>query len=98
MNNEEMRGVNTILGITNLVKDFPQGRKIGALRAYLKLAMEAGLTAAIVDVRQGFGFRGPEDEEIVDIVRAFVDQDGSAGAYDRMNEAYFRYRSYRGKG
>jgi 5-methyltetrahydrofolate corrinoid/iron sulfur protein methyltransferase len=97
MSNVEMRGVNSILGITNLVKDFPQGRKIGLLRAYLKLAMEAGLTAAIVDVRQGFGVRGPEDEEIVDIVRAFVDQDGSAGAYDRMNQAYVRYRAYGGR-
>jgi 5,10-methylenetetrahydrofolate reductase len=97
MSNDEMRGVNSILGITNLVKDFPQGRKIGLLRAYLQLAMEAGLTAAIVDVRQGFGARGPEDEAIVDIVRAFVDQDGAPGAYERMNEAYVRYRGYGGR-
>jgi len=94
MANEEMRGVNSILGVTNLVRDFPGGRKIGLLRAYLKIAMEAGLTAAIVDVRREFGIKEPEDEEIVEIVRAFTEQDGSPGAYERMNRAYEAYKSF----
>jgi cobalamin-dependent methionine synthase I len=94
MQNKEMKGVNSILGITNVIRDFPQGRKIGVVRAYLHLAMEAGLTAAIVDVRREFGTRGPDDQEIVEIVRAFTSQDGSPGAYERMNEAYDRYRSF----
>jgi methylenetetrahydrofolate reductase (NADPH) len=94
MQNEEMKGVNSILGITNVIRDFPQGRKIGVVRAYLQLAMEAGLTAAIVDVRREFGTRGPDDEEIVDIVRAFTGQDGSPGAYDRMNKAYELYKGF----
>lgn len=94
MSNREMSGVNSILGITNLVRDFPQGRKVGLLRAYLQIAMDAGLTAAIVDVRQEFGIRPPEDQEILDIVRTFTGQDGTPGAYERMNEAYTKYRSY----
>lgn len=94
MNNPEMQGVNTILGITNLTRDFPPGRKIGLLRAFLQIAMEAGLNAAIVDVRLGFGIKPVGDEEILDIVRAFTDQDGSPEAYERMQQAYRKYKSY----
>lgn len=94
MHNDEMKGVNSILGITNLTRDFPAGRKIGLLRAYVQIAMEAGLTAAIVDVRREFGIRPPDDQEILDIVRAFVEQDGSSEAYDRMMAAYETYKSY----
>ena len=94
MNNPEMQGVNTILGITNLTRDFPPGRKIGLLRAFLQIAMEAGLNAAIVDARQGFGIKPVGDEEILDIVRAFTDLDGSPEAYERMQQAYRKYKSY----
>jgi methylenetetrahydrofolate reductase (NADPH) len=96
MANEEMRGVGTILGISNLTRDFPSGRKIGVLRAYVHLAMQRGLTAAIVDVEKDFGLKPPEDEEIVDIVNAFITHDGSSEAYQRMQEAYGRYRSFAG--
>lgn len=94
MSNAEMKGVHTILGITNLIRDFPPGRKTGLLRGYLQIAIEAGLSAAIVNVARKFGIRKPADREIVDIARAFVDQDGSPEAYDRMQEAYTRYKSY----
>jgi methylenetetrahydrofolate reductase (NADPH) len=96
MKNEEMKGVGTILGISNLTRDFPSGRKIGVLRAYVHLAMQYGLTAAIVDVEKDFGLKPPEDDEIVDIVKAFIEHDGSAEAYQRMQDAYGRYRSYAG--
>jgi len=92
--NPEMKGVQAVLGITNLVRDFPPGRKIGLLRAYLKLAMDAGLSAAIVDPRQEFGIKPPEDQEILDIVGAFLKQDGSPEAYDRMQEAYQKYKVF----
>ena len=94
MQNEEMKGVGTILGISNLTRDFPSGRKIGVLRAYVHLAMERGLTAAIVDVEKDFGLKPPEDDEIVEIVRAFVEYDGSPEAYQRMQDAYGRYRAF----
>jgi methylenetetrahydrofolate reductase (NADPH) len=96
MQNEEMKGVGTILGISNLTRDFPSGRKIGVLRAYVHLAMQYGLTAAIVDVEKDFGLKPPEDDEIVEIVRAFVEHDGSPDAYQRMQEAYGRYRTFTG--
>ena len=48
MNNPILTGVQCILGVTNLTRDFPPGRKVGLLRAYVKIAMDAGLTAAIV--------------------------------------------------
>jgi len=94
MHNREMKGVGAILGITNLTRDFPPGRKIGLLRAFLQIAMEAGLNAAIVDVRQGFGLKPVGDQEILDIVRAFTGMDGSPEAYDRMQQAYMKYKSY----
>ncbi len=94
MQNPEMKGVHTILGITNLTRDFPPGRKIGLLRAFLQIAMEAGLTAAIVDARQQFGLKPVGDQDILDIVRAFTDMDGSPEAYDRMQQAYQQYKSY----
>ncbi len=94
MRHREMKGVNSILGISNLTRDFPTGRKIGLLRAYVQIAMKAGLTAAIIDVRHEFGSRPPDDQEIVDIVKAFVEQDGSPEAYDRMTKAYETYKSY----
>ena len=89
-----MKGVQSILGVTNLTRDFPAGRKIGLLRAYVQIAMEAGLTAAIVDVSRGFGSKPPDDQGIVDIVSAFVEQDGSPEAYDRMMAAYETYKSF----
>jgi len=94
MNEKEMKGVGTILGISNLTRDFPSGRKIGILRAYVHLAMQRGLTAAIVDVEKDFGLKPPEDDEIVEIVRAFVEHDGSPEAYQRMQDAYGRYRAF----
>jgi len=94
MSNHEMKGVNTILGITNVIRDFPPGRKTGLLRGYLQIAMEAGLSAAIVNVARKFGVKKPADGEIVDIARAFVGQDGSDEAFDRMQEAYARYKSF----
>ncbi len=94
MQDPQMKGVGTILGISNLTRDFPAGRKIGVLRAYVHLAMQYGLTAAIVDVEKDFGLKPPEDEDIVDIVRAFVEYDGTPEAYTRMQEAYGRYRGY----
>jgi len=94
MNNPEMKGVNTILGVTNLTRDFPPGRKIGILRAYIQIAMEAGLSAAIVDVSREFGSKPPNDSEIVEIVRAFTGQDGSTEAFDRMQSAYMKYKSF----
>ena len=97
MSNHEMKGVNTILGITNVIRDFPPGRKTGLLRGYLQIAMEAGLSAAIVNVARKFGVKKPADQEIVAIARAFVDQDGSAEAFDRMQEAYAQYKSYGAK-
>jgi len=96
MRNEEMRGVGTILGISNLTRDFPSGRKIGVLRAYVHLAMQYGLTAAILDVEKDFGLKPPEDDEIVEIVRSFVEYDGTPEAYQRMQDAYGRYRAFAG--
>jgi len=97
MQNEEMKGVGTILGISNLVRDFPHGRKIGIQRAYVHLAMDRGLTAAIVDVEKDYGIKPPEDDEVLNIVRAFVEHDGSPEAFQRMQEAYAQYRTYGAK-
>ena len=90
----QLQQCGAVLGISNLTRDFPSGRKIGILRAYVHLAMQRGLTAAIVDVEKDFGLKPPEDDEIVEIVRAFVEHDGTPESYQRMQEAYGRYRSF----
>lgn len=63
------------LGITNSVRDLP-GRKIGVTRAYVEVAMKYGLDAGIVNVAHKYGTQ-PADPELVKLVQAYVDMDGS---------------------
>jgi len=81
-----MKGVHISLGITNAVRDLP-GRRTGVCRAYLAVAREYGLDAGIVNVLHDYDGR-PAAPDLVEFVRAFVRQDGSAaagqGAIDAM--------------
>ncbi|MCD4830419.1 MAG: methylenetetrahydrofolate reductase C-terminal domain-containing protein [Anaerohalosphaeraceae bacterium] len=70
------------LGVTNSVRDLP-GRKIGVARAYVEVAMRYGLDAGIVNVSHQFGVK-PAAPELVKLVEAFADMDGSD---EKMNEA-----------
>jgi cobalamin-dependent methionine synthase I len=76
MNDPKMKGVHTSLGISNSVKDLP-GRKIGVCRAYVAKAREYGLDAGIVNVMHEYGLK-PVDAELLELVDAFAEQDGSA--------------------
>jgi len=75
MNDPQMKGVNTSLGISNCARDLP-GRKVGLCRAYLAVAQNYGLNAAIVNVMHAYGQKPPAPE-LVQLVQAFADQDGS---------------------
>lgn len=77
-NDPEMQGVHCSLGVSNCVKDLP-ARKIGVCRAYVQRARECGLDAGIVNVKHGYGTK-PADPELLALVDAFAQQDGSAEA------------------
>ena len=70
----QMKGVHCSLGVSNSVRDLP-GRKIGVCRAYVEVAMEAGLDAAILNPAHHYG-ESAADAEIVKMVRAFAALDG----------------------
>ena len=84
MEDPEMKGVHTSLGISNCVKDLP-GRKIGVCRAYLAKAQEYGLDGAIVNVMHDYGLK-PAPPELMTLVEAFARQDGSAETTQRAME------------
>ena len=74
----ELGGCHCSLGISNSVKDLP-ARKIGICRAYVERAKSYGLDAGIVNVMHGYG-QTPADAELLALVDAFAEQDGSAEA------------------
>jgi 5,10-methylenetetrahydrofolate reductase len=88
-NDPALKGVHLSLGITNAVRDLP-GRKTGVCRAYLAKAQEYGLDAAIVNVMHDYGKRPPAPE-LMEFVKVFAKQDGSAEAGERAIEAMVRF-------
>lgn len=74
----DMANCHCSLGISNCVKDLP-ARKIGICRAYVERAREYGLDGGIVNVMHGYGQK-PSDPELLALVDAFANQDGSADA------------------
>ncbi len=70
----EMKDVHCSLGVSNSVRDLP-GRKIGVCRAYVDVAMKAGLDAAIVNPSHHYGEK-PADPDLVKMVEAFAALDG----------------------
>lgn len=84
MDDPEMKGAHTILGVSN----WPHGvkkRRIGHIRAFLAAAMQFGLDAAIVDVTHLYGIK-PADEELVDLVMMFASLAGDEDAYMTYQE------------
>ncbi len=78
----KMNGVHCSLGVSNSVRDLP-GRRIGICRAYVAKAMEYGLDAGIINVAHHYGTVEP-DPELMKMVNAFAQMDGSA---EKMNRA-----------
>lgn len=79
---QQMQGVHFSLGLSNCARNLP-ARKVGICRAYLQVAMQAGLDAAIVNTKHNFGQR-PADEELVKLVEAFAAIDGNP---DKLKKA-----------
>ncbi|MFA6187018.1 MAG: methylenetetrahydrofolate reductase C-terminal domain-containing protein [Phycisphaerae bacterium] len=77
-----LKGCHFSLGVTNSVRDLP-ARKIGVARAYVEVAMRYGLDAGIINVSHQFGVK-PADEDLVKMVEAFANMDGSS---EKQNEA-----------
>ena len=84
MNDPDMKGVHTSLGVSNCVKDLP-GRKIGVCRAYLAKAVEYGLDTAIVNVMHDYGLK-PTASDLMELVEAFARQDGSSETSQKAME------------
>ncbi|MBN1844122.1 MAG: methylenetetrahydrofolate reductase C-terminal domain-containing protein [Sedimentisphaerales bacterium] len=85
MQDPEMAGVHTSLGISNCVRDLP-ARSIGVCRAYLAKAMEYGLDAAIVNVTHDYGLK-PVAPDLLELVDAFARQDGAPPRTQKAMEA-----------
>ncbi len=78
----KMKGVHCSLGVSNCARDLP-GRRIGICRAYVAVAIEYGLDAAIVNVAHHYGQVEPAPE-LMELVDAYAKMDGSA---ERTNKA-----------
>jgi len=78
----QMQGVHFTGGISNIARDLPS-RKIGLMRAFVHKAMEYGLDSGIVNVKHHLN-EGQPDAELLEMVQAFADMDGSA---DKTNRA-----------
>lgn len=84
MNDPGMKGVHTILGVSN----WPHGvkkRRIGHIRAFVHVAMAHGLDAAIVDVKHLFGVK-PADPDLIGLVEMFASLDGSEDTFMTYQE------------
>ncbi|MCX7767043.1 MAG: hypothetical protein N2246_10110, partial [Candidatus Sumerlaeia bacterium] len=75
MTDPEMKGVNTILGVSNWTHDVKR-RRIGHNRAFIEVARSYGLNSIIIDVTQDYGIK-PAPKELVEIVKMFASLDGS---------------------
>ncbi len=75
MTDPEMKGVNTILGVSNWTHDVKR-RRIGHNRAFIEEARSYGLNSIIIDVTQDYGIK-PAPKELVEIVKMFASLDGS---------------------
>lgn len=70
----ELRGSHTIIGLTNCSHMMPN--RLAINRAYLHVAMEHGLNAAVLDPRVDYGAKEP-GRQILSIVRDLAANDGS---------------------
>ena len=74
-NDAALGGAHTIQGVSNWAYG-ARKRRIGHIRAYVSVAMEYGLDAAIVDVSKDFAIK-EADPELVGFVKGFASLDGS---------------------
>ena len=90
-NDEEMKGVHAVLGVSNWVYG-ARKRRIGHLRAFIEVAMEYGLDAVISNTAKQFG-KQPAPVELADFVRMFVALDGSDESMDLYTEGMAQARA-----
>lgn len=74
MTDPEMKGVNTVLGVSNWSHDVRR-RRIGHNRAFIEVARRYGLNSVIIDVTQEYGIK-PAPKELVQLVEMFASLDG----------------------
>jgi len=74
MTDPEMKGVNTVLGVSNWSHDVKR-RRIGHNRAFIEVARRYGLNSVIIDVMQDYGIK-PAPKELVQLVEMFASLDG----------------------
>jgi len=81
-NDPAMAGVHFTGGISNCARDLP-ARKVGIMRAFVHKAMEYGLDAGIVNVKNHLA-EGEPDPQLLELVDAYAQMDGSP---EKMSEA-----------
>ncbi|MFP4379520.1 MAG: methylenetetrahydrofolate reductase C-terminal domain-containing protein [Candidatus Sumerlaeia bacterium] len=88
---ESMRGVHAVLGVSNWVYGATK-RRIGHIRAFISVAQKFGLDAVIVDVAKEFGIK-PVAPELEEFVQMYVDLDGSEDSMMAYSAMMQRARS-----
>jgi 5-methyltetrahydrofolate--homocysteine methyltransferase len=100
MSDPQMSGVHTVIGLTNASHMMPN--RLSLNRSYLRVAMEYGLTAAVLDPRVNYGERDPGRQSL-DIIQRLAENDGSDLAasmeiFEAIAEYSRRYGSRRRRG
>jgi methylenetetrahydrofolate reductase (NADPH) len=78
------KGVRVALAVEDSGHNFP-ARKIGLCRAYTAKAMEYGMNAVVADIGRSYGTSEP-DAELLQLVEAYAEIDGSSGTWDRAEK------------
>ena len=96
---ETMRGVRTLIGLSNCSHMMPN--RLAVNRAYLSVALDYGLTAAVLAPRPDFGVREP-GSQIMKILRDLAENDGtdmmgSFEIFERIAEYTRKYGASRRK-
>lgn len=73
-NDPGLEGARTLIGLSNCSHMMPNRRAVN--RAYLHVALEHGVTAAVLDPTVNYGEREP-GKQILSIMRSLADNDGS---------------------
>jgi 5-methyltetrahydrofolate--homocysteine methyltransferase len=74
MSDPAMKGVHTVIGLSNCSHMMPN--RIAINRAYLQVAMEHGLDAAVLDPTIDYGMKDP-GKQILSIITALAENDGT---------------------
>jgi len=84
-----LKRCHCLLRTSDVVAGLP-GRAVGVCRAYVAKALDYGLDAAFVNVAHHYG-ESPADPQLLEMVSAYVEMDGTPGRKERAQEQMDRF-------